>query len=567
MASEAALGAIRVCSNYARQVLSLAANLVLVAVLVSWLGSEGFGLTVLISAAVGLAAMVEEVMRGSLIRELGSAYHGGCEAHFARVYNSAWVLSGIAAVLGGATFALLMVCLAVFNIPEHLLSAARLMVACEGALTVAMILLAPASNMLRVCERFVIDNLLVLGRRVAQLVAAIVLFKVVQITEVSTGLKAFYIAHTAFGGVVVLVGASLILFSSPMFKPAPWRATRGTLAEILKTFSWNSGVIVAMNLYERTASVLMNLLFGLFGNTVFGLALILTSHVRMLSVGVNSGLDAAATRVAHGRSDVSLAAFARSYTMLHALTSIPGAVLLFVLGRPLVDLWIGSRVEDPARMLPLVAALTLILLVPVLARSISDCWVQILYGAGYVRRFAPALLVGGIVHPLTGLGLYLMLPDNMKFYAPAVAYAVVFTAFHMVVLPAVGASLLGLRMRDLISPILRPLLLSVIGAPTLFLGQWWFAEWTALRLLTVVGAFCAVYVGLFVATAGPAERSLLWGPLRRARGFRQGAGADGEGRTRVRHLPEIVGATPCPHAGGWPGDVPTHARHMHKECP
>src|SRR5687768_15581914 len=107
MASEALRGAVRVSSNYARQLLSLLVSIAQVAILLSWIGEDGYGLAMLITSTVGIPILVDDVIRTSLIRELAQAHHSGDERYFRDIYNSAWVVTSVGAAVSAVLFAVM----------------------------------------------------------------------------------------------------------------------------------------------------------------------------------------------------------------------------------------------------------------------------------------------------------------------------------------------------------------------------------------------------------------------------------------------------------------------------
>ncbi|MHC4910988.1 MAG: hypothetical protein ACYTF9_14875, partial [Planctomycetota bacterium] len=113
--SEARRGLSRIVTNYARLMVSIAAGIALIPVLIAWLGDEPLGLFLFVGAQVGLAGMFQDVMRHSLVREVGSAWHAG-EKQFASAYNGAFLVCiGIAAI-STAVYGVLVLVTPLFNI-------------------------------------------------------------------------------------------------------------------------------------------------------------------------------------------------------------------------------------------------------------------------------------------------------------------------------------------------------------------------------------------------------------------------------------------------------------------
>jgi O-antigen/teichoic acid export membrane protein len=512
MASEALRGAVRVSSNYARQLLSLLVSIAQVAILLSWIGEDGYGLAMLITSTVGIPILVDDVIRTSLIRELAQAHHSGEERYFRDIYNSAWVVTSVGAAVSAVLFAIMIAALGLFNIESQYLWAARWMLTAECIWTCVFILIAPATNMYLIREQFLVDNTWTMLRRLSYPLAALIGWKFAGIRGIDSGALFYVVLYNALNLVIILLGAGLVIGSSHRYLPVPWRATRPALREILSTFGWNSLVTIALNLYERLPALIVNHFFGLVGNAVYGIAIQFASYVRMLTMGLNFGLDAVAARITHESNQgggIGLAQFTRTYTQLHAIAALPGAALLFLLMEPLVRLWIAGRVKNPEQMLPLVYAMVPILLVPVLVRAISDCWVRILYGAGYIKRLVPVVTIGGILNPIAAVVLYRLLPEPMRMNAPALAYAGVFTIFQVFLLPIVAARTLKLSVAELILPIWKPLVVTLICCPILIVGRSLLRPDSIPELAILGAAFGAAYMLLtafFVLTRGELHR-------------------------------------------------------------
>ena len=170
--SEARRGLIRVTTNYGRLTATLVIGLILVPVQFAWVGTDGFGLLVAIGASSGLAAMFQDIMRHSMVRELGTVWHdmessgGGAEAesHFRRVYASAFILCCGIAILTVGIFLLFLWLMhnAIWpfhTLPDEFRIAGQWILVAEGASTCLLILLAPAYNMYVVTERFLENNI------------------------------------------------------------------------------------------------------------------------------------------------------------------------------------------------------------------------------------------------------------------------------------------------------------------------------------------------------------------------------------------------------------------------
>ncbi|MCH2136955.1 MAG: hypothetical protein MK101_10310, partial [Phycisphaerales bacterium] len=147
MASEALRGLVRIGSNYTRLLATLVFGILLVPLLASWLGADALGLFLFLIAQAGLAAIFQDIMRTSLIRELAAAWHtpvgdtaAGIEASdpsstrqtFADASAAASLVCVITALLAVGAFAVLWGVVGFLNIPgEQFIEAARWMLVLE----------------------------------------------------------------------------------------------------------------------------------------------------------------------------------------------------------------------------------------------------------------------------------------------------------------------------------------------------------------------------------------------------------------------------------------------------
>lgn len=510
----------RLISNYGRLGVNLAMGLVLTPVLLQWLGNEGYGLFQLVFGSVGLALLFDEVTRSSLIRELARSYHANDHDEFKRVYNTGLALSTAAAFLSSAAFVILWFLVPSLNIRPEMHGPARALVIAEGVSSFLGTLLSPTNNMFVVTFRFLADNFWQVLRRSSYVISACVCAYVLRIQDIETGFVYFVVGANVLTVAALFISAAQIMIADRRLIPAPRWFDLPTLRAIWSTVMWNALFNLAMNLYERTAGVLMNLAFGVKGNVLWGVALQLSSYVRMTSLGVNSGIDAVSAKISveHGGHGEKMSALVRYATVLHTLAALPVAALIFGLAEPMITLWVGRGLDDPATSVPQAVLLTKILLIPVTVRSISDCWTRILYGAGFVARFSPMVLVGGLINPPLAwlLVKFAPIPDELRLYIPAATFAAVYSFFHFFLLPIITVRCLHTRRRDILVPMIRPTVASGIGLLFLLGITLLVKSWDLPTLVVVCAAYGVVMAGLgFGVALSPDQRGRVLGILRR----------------------------------------------------
>jgi len=508
----------RIGTNYVRLFLTLVLGIALVPIQFLWLGDKAFGVLTLVGASVGLAAMMDDLTRQSLIRELASAFHSGRE-NFVRAYRSAYLISGTCALVTVAAFALL--ALLMGGIPEQdsaYITSARWLICFEGLFIVLRVLMAPAVNLFLVREQFALHNAMLVAHRSSLLVSTLVLFLGFGIEDPHRGLFLFGALNASINILVLATVLAVICFEDPALVPSPFGIDSATAKSQLSTFGWNSGVILALNLHERVPQFIVAVVFGLEATAAYGVAFRLASYIRMFAMGVTGGLDSVAARVRASGEASSLVRLVRQSTRLHAIAVFPCAFGVFLLADPLIGLWIGRQVTNPASVVPAAIMLTQVIMIATSSRAISDAWLRILYGAGYVRSYAPTVLFGGVLNPIVASALLLLLPEQFALIAPAIAFAGVFSFFHMLLIPMIGARTLSVRTREMFTPLVRPAL--VFFAPTVALGLAvsQVDTWTLPSFLAIGGAYGLLTgIAAFFFAFSPEERRRLLSVARSGR--------------------------------------------------
>jgi len=518
--SEARRGIKRIAANYGRLGATMLIGLALVPVQFAWVGVDGFGLLVAIGASAGLAAMLQDIMRHSMVRELGTVWHATNEPgagpdelhHFKRVYASAFVLCSIVALLtiGIFSFFLWLITDAVWpfdNLPQEYRAAGQWILVAEGISITLLVLLAPAYNMYVVTERFFESNLWFTLKRLAYLASAVTLYLTLGSSQVELSLKLYGVCVAGLSILVLCFAVGRIVLADKRLRPKLQLADRTAFREIIGTFGWNGSVVTAMNLHERVGIWIMLGCFGLWGSTIFGLAMRLVSYVRMLTLGMTYGLDAVSARLSTSQDEEAMKSIVRHSTRLHGYVAIPAAITIFLLAEPLLRLWVGRAVIDPdpetgREIIGPAVILVKIMVVGLLSRAIADGWMKLLYGAGHIQRYAPLILSGGIANPILAFVLITLLPDSINWTGAAISFGCTFLIVHLGLLPLVTARFLGTTWHSMLGMLWRPCVLASIPA-TIFAVvllwptpvPWWIIALACLAYAVAYGLL-GIYLGL-----------------------------------------------------------------------
>lgn len=495
MASELKRGTIRLASNYARLFAYVLFGVLFVPIFISGIGVDAFGILGLLGASIGIAEMCQAIVRQSMIRELGVAYHTTDPKVFPEAYNTAIVLCAGLALLVVLLYGGVFLLLPVLHIPDEMLRATQWMLLAKGVLSVLHVLLAPQFNMYKIAERMVEHNVWLTLNRGTDLLAAILLFVILGIRDPAQGLMLFGFL-SAGTSAAVLIAAVAIMLRSEKLVFAPSLVSRASVRKLLGTAGWNSAVVVATNLHIRLDQIIMNAFFGTVGNAFFSLGVRLTAYVWHIAGAATDGLDAVSARISSNPDRPrGVADMLRHSTRLQAAVTLPAVLVVIVLAEPLMVLWVGRAVEDPV-VLAKGIMIAQILVIGMMAKGISDCWTRLLYGSGHIAAYAPLVLLGGALNPLIAIALVLLLPSNMNFVGPAVAFSSVFLVIHFIVIPFIAARCLSMSVSEVFAPIARPAVAMVIAGPALFIPQLIGAQQSIVALGTGLALFGAIWATL-----------------------------------------------------------------------
>lgn len=534
MASEAKRGLIRMAANYSRVVTVFIVGILIVPILLRGMGRDGWALWVFLGSTAGIAQMVRTIVRSSMIRELGAAYHSGDDDHFRSVYNASILASIGVAFLTLLVFVVFWIILPLFDIPAHLLPTGRFLLITSSVDATLVIVLAAPFNMYKVTERMIAHNLCTIIFRCCPLVSAIVWFVILGINDPVIGLPRFAATSVALIGASLGAASVVMMIIDRRLRPAPRTITRKALRSVIHVGGWNALATTATMSHERVGAIIMNLAAGgLDGNLIFGLSTRLTTSVRRLTVGVTEGLDAVSARISTTKGEAALRRVMHQSTRLHGLATFPVAVILFVIAEPLLTVWIGDYIaastESDDDQLIVIAQTTMlirIMTVGLAVRAISDGWLRILYGAGFVRRYALPVVYGALTNPLLAIVLVQLLPRPVEYTAVAYAYSAVLVLVQLIIIPIIGGRSIGVATTEILTPLLRPLLAALVCSPILFvpLLQWGLETWTLLRIILVTASYGAAYavISAFLVLEGHERQRFTRAALRRIPGRTSG---------------------------------------------
>jgi O-antigen/teichoic acid export membrane protein len=491
--SELRSTSIRILSSYIRLGSTLLVGIILAPTLLKWLGTDGFGIVQLVLMSVGLPAVFQDIMRQSMVRPLGLAYHKDEKSDFTRVYMSSYLVSCGAAVMAAVGFVVLIALVPYLKIPTELDRSVQWMIVAEGLFTIVLTASAPISNMLIVSERFVLQNTILLFLRLCTLISALILIFTGPYEELGAALVRFSFLTVGLKIFILLISNLWLMYAMPELRLRPHLIQVQRAKRILRTAGGITLTTLSVNVQSFVSVFIMNLGFGLLGNTVFGIARQLSAYIQMATVGMTFGLDAVSARIATTKSNDTLVQLAFYTTRLQAVIAIPAGVFIFLFAGPILELWIGGQLDSPETNLPYAVALTKILAIGLMATGIGDGWIRLLYGAGFLRQYIVPLVSAGIANPILALLLYYVLPEPIRYWCVAIAYSAVFVTIYGLIMPHLLVKLIGIKYSVLLKTISLTLLCAVGAGSFTKVAVSFFDETGIVSLLVTVSTFGILY--------------------------------------------------------------------------
>lgn len=456
----------RIISNYLRLLITLGLGIAVVPLTIRWLGDDAFGLISLLGANIGLAGIFRQIIQQSLVRELAQSFHQGDDV-FRRCYAAIFQIALLCAFLSVLSFLGVLLLLPMFKLPDGFETPARWFIIGQGAFTCVMVITAPLVNMFLVKERFIQYNIWFILGRAGNILSVIILGYVIVIDDPAQGLKLHGLLWSAIASLILVFASVAVIRDDKRLMPTFRGADKESRSGVVSTFTWNTAVQVAMNLHEQVPPFLLNFFGGTLANAAWGVGFRFVAYIRMCTTGIQFGSDAVSARLASDQDGdkvrKQLQALIGVQTKMTAVVAIPAAAVIVVYGWPIFNIWVGGSLKNYELVMPVAVYISKILAIALASRAISDTWMLILYGAGYVRQYAPWIFAGGIFAPVSSLIIMLMYDGQYQIYVPSVLFALVFLVVHLFGLPLMVSKCLHIPASKLLSALIRPSVATVVS--------------------------------------------------------------------------------------------------------
>jgi len=486
----------RIATNYLRMGASFFLALLLVRFLIDM--DEGiYAVIVLLGTTVGISGMMKEVVRAAMIAEVGLAYHENSGERFQQTYSTAFVISIAAGLAACGILGFFYFFLDKLSIRPELLSAAAYYLGWRAVHTFISITFAPTTNMLVITKKMGMANFWMTLERVAEVLVAFLV-----LTLMTDSLPAVQLRAFAFYGTLAMlfVDACWIVSSIAVdtrFVPSVRHFSKEHYYKIRGTIGWNGFVVAAMNLYSPLVTIVVNVVFGVSATVVFGLAIQLLNYIRIPVMGLVFGLDAVFTSKTD-KSSSSQGEIVSRITRLQSLIVLGACTFGAINIEAIFQLWVGSRLSNPQVQIPQAGLLFSLLMVGIVARSITEGWMKYLSGIGEVRAYGPLLLKGAIFNPPLMFLLITSLPQEYAIFGPAIAFSSLLFVVHLVFLPNVVSRFLDTGVLALLQPVLLPLLLNLLAAVLSWLASQYVVSSQGTAMMISLGIYAVLLVPYFM---------------------------------------------------------------------
>lgn len=268
-----------------------------------------------------------------------------------------------------------------------------------------------------------------------------------------------------------------------------WRYVNRATVRLIFNYSSTSFIISIANILRGRAD---NVVIGVFRSTgaitYFSIGQKLVEYVNRITGSIAGNFNALASHLHSGRNNEGLRKLYIEGNRLCALAFLPVSAGLFILGRPLINVWMGPQYVSSSY------AILVILLVPNIIMGVQASSSRILYGMNLHKWLAKVMIVEGVAN----LVLSVLLVRKMGIFGVAWGTAIPMVFTGVVLMPAYLCKTLKVSpLRFLRQSYTIPLLITAPMVAVLLVMRHFITaqNWLTLALQVIVGGL--VYTTLF----------------------------------------------------------------------
>ncbi len=442
------------------------------------LGDDAFGIWILIFSITGYYGLFDLGIRSSIVRYVAKYAATNEEDEVNRLVNTALFSYSVIAVATMIITLILTYCLdSIFHVSAEFAVTARWLLLMVGASVAINFPLGVFSGVLEGLQRFLLVNLVSV---VSTLLRAVFIVVALQHGYRLLMVAFITVALPLLGAVVKAIAVPYLL----RLRIGLGYVSRSTLRHIASYSGTTFLIIVAGRLRFKTDAIVVGTFISAAAVTYFTIGARLVDYasevvqsMAQIFVPMSSQSDAV------GDLDVLRKIFVAGNRMC-ALVIFPITAILIVLGKSVIEAWVGARYV--AASYPVM----LILLIPSTLMIMQSASSRVLFGMGKHQMLAKVTLAEGIAN----LVLSVVLVRKFGIVGDAVGTAIPLTLTVLFFLPQHLCRLLKLRIASYLRhSFLLPLILTMPLVCVLLLLRRWFIPHHYLQLAEQVAIGLAVY--------------------------------------------------------------------------
>jgi O-antigen/teichoic acid export membrane protein len=441
------------------------------------LGDDAFGLWILIFSLTGYYGLFDFGIRSSIVKYVAEFEATGDRDRLSRVVNvSIFSFGCIALALLAATGVCSLYVDSIFRVPPDFLHTARLLVLVAGSAVALGFPLSVFAGILEGLQQFHFINLV---QVVTTLLRAVI---IVLALQHGLGLLSIVFITVALPLLTYLLCAWRVLGTMALQFGVRY-VDRATFRQI---FHYSSSTFVSLLAYRlrfQSDAVIIGAMLSTSAITYFSVGSKLVSYSLMPVTGLAQIFTPMASHFQAAGDRERLRKLFVQGNRACALVVFPISATLLVLGKSLIDVWVGARYEPSYVIL-------VILLIPSILSLVQGSSRQVLYGVGRHRALAIVNITEGVVNVVMSIVLiryWGIVGDALGTAIPLMCSAVFFSPQYL-------CRLLSVRLRDFLKEAyLLPLALSTPLVAVLLFMQCLFRAQNIAELGAQVAAGSFVY--------------------------------------------------------------------------
>jgi O-antigen/teichoic acid export membrane protein len=466
-------------SNWFGAVVSLLVGIFLSPFILHRLGDEAFGLWILIFSLTGYYGIFDFGIRSAIVKYVAEFEATEDLDQLTKIVNVSIFVYGcislaLLAVVGTGSLYVN----SIFRIPAGFHHTARLLLLIVGSEVALSFPLSVFAGILEGLQRFYFVNL---TQAVATLLRALLI-----VLALNHGMGLLTVAFVT----VVFPLLSYVVYAWKVMSIIPLQfGTRflgWAVFRQMNRYSFYSFIsTIAYRLRYQTDAVIIGVMLSASAITYFSIGSKLLNYSFLLVAGVGQIFTPMSSQFSASGDHDRLKKLFVLGNRACALIVFPISAILIILGKPIIDVWVGSRYESSYVIL-------LILLIPSVLSDIQGSSRQILYGMGRHQVLAVVNIGEGVVNII----LSVIFIHYWGIVGDALGTAIPLTLTSLFFLPRHLCRLLKVSLRDFIShAYVLPLALCMPLVVTLLFLQRLFHPHNLLQLAAQATIGCLVYVG------------------------------------------------------------------------